>query len=323
MGSQLDNNFTCSQTRHDICTTIHHWQLRDLVSAGDTPDELLYVCDSSVLHYNAGTGEATAVLSLDWCPNSMTYAHGILAAGGPTSQLYVKDLREKRVLHRDPIGGSVNNAIHIAKVAGRLLLYACNNEYVVKVYSIEPHSLAANAAFRTPVPINYCALSPDGRFLSCVGDCSETMVYAVRESTYSRIHTFHEALDTGISTAWSPTGTLMASAHQDGSVAVWDMRSPEVVHRNRYTAAARNVKFCPGVLDLLAVAEHEDLVHLLDSRMWSATQTLNAGCGQCHDISGISFSPSADRLWVGLDDCVLSYDLDTVGRRTFGHGSLC
>ncbi|GIL63331.1 hypothetical protein Vafri_17290 [Volvox africanus] len=127
MGSLAEPAFTTSQARHDLTTTIHHWQLRDLVVAGDTSDELLYVCDSSVFQYNRRTSEVTAVLSLDWTPNSMTYAHGMLAAGGPSSQLCLKDLREKRVIHRDPLGGSVNNAVHISKMAGQLLLYACNN----------------------------------------------------------------------------------------------------------------------------------------------------------------------------------------------------
>jgi hypothetical protein len=43
-------------------------------------------------------------------------------------------------------------------------------------------SLVSRATIRNPVPVNYCALSPDGRRLSAVGDCENTMVYAVRES---------------------------------------------------------------------------------------------------------------------------------------------
>ncbi|GLI70916.1 hypothetical protein VaNZ11_015944 [Volvox africanus] len=323
MGSLAEPAFTTSQAQHDLTTTIHHWQLRDLVAAGDTSDELLYVCDSSVFQYNSRTSEVTAVLSLDWTPNSMTYAHGMLAAGGPSSQLCLKDLREKRVLHRDPLGGSVNNAVHIAKMAGQLLLYACNNDHFVKVFNIGPQGLTPRTSFRTQVPINYCALSPDERFLSCVGDCAETIVYAARESSYSRLHSFREAHDTGSSTAWSPSGTYLASAHQDGTLAVWDIRSLSLVHRYQLTTACRNVKFSPGVMDLMAFAEHEDTVHIVDVRQWANVQLLNAGCGQGRDISGISFAGAADRLWVGLDDCVMSYDLDTVGRRAFGYGSLC
>ena len=44
---------------------------------------------------------------------------------------------------------------------------------------------------------------------------------------------------------------------------------------------------------------------------------------QGHDITGIAFAAASDRLWVGLDECVLAYELDTVARRAFGHGSLC
>ncbi len=69
-----------------------------------------------------------------------------------------------------------------------------------------------------------------------------------------------------------------------------------------------------------AVGTHAGIV---DARAWSRVQHLDAGRGEGHDCSGIAFSASADRLWVGLDDYVVSYELDTVSRRAFGHGSLC
>ena len=91
----------------------------------------------------------------------------------------------------------------------------------------------------------------------------------------------------------------------------------------RLESPARNVKFCPGgVMDLLAFAENEDVVHVVDCRQWSRVQHLNAGCSEGHDISGICFTSGGSRLFVGLDHCVLSYELDAVARRSFASGAL-
>lgn len=44
----------------DCQTTIHHWQLRDLVAAGDSSEEFLAVCGDSVLLHNVTSGEVSA-----------------------------------------------------------------------------------------------------------------------------------------------------------------------------------------------------------------------------------------------------------------------
>ncbi len=78
----------------------------------------------------------------------------------------------------------------------------------------------------------------------------------------------------GICTAWSPSGTLLASAHQDGSLCVWDVRCAEPVHTYHLHSACRNVKFSPGVVDLMAFAEHEDVAGRVGC-CWRAS----VGCG--------------------------------------------
>ena len=116
---------------------------------------------------------------------------------------------------------------------------------------------------------------------------------------YELVHNLTEASDVGMCCAWSHYGTLLAAAHQDGTAAVWEHRSGRLVAKYRCAGAARNVKFAVGPVDLLAISEHEAVVHLLDARRWDAVERVQAtpprpphmSPGEAYDISGIAFTP--------------------------------
>lgn len=147
---------------------------------------------------------------------------------------------------------------------------------------------------------------------------------------YTLLTSFTEACDVGMCCAWNPHGTLLASSHQDGAVAVWDARSGACVSRMALSNAARCLKFSAAPLDLLAVSEHDSSVVLVDSRAWHSRQTVyvppgshtGSPRGRGLDISGIAFTPSGARLWVGMDVCCVGIDVDSVKRRTFGVSSV-
>lgn len=137
----------------------------------------------------------------------------------------------------------------------------------------------------------------------------------------------------GMCCAWNQHGTLLASCHQDGAVAVWDARSGSCVARMQLGNAARCLKFSAAPLDLLAVSEHDERVVLVDCRAWHMRQTVfvppspashhqGSPGGRGLNISGLAFTPSGSRLWVGLDTCCVGVDIDNVKRRTFGVSSV-
>lgn len=122
----------------------------------------------------------------------------------------------------------MNNALHIGKDnSGELRLFLSNNDKTVKVFSLPSMTVIVTLTF--PIAINYASLSPDGNFLVAVGDSNQTYLYsAVQNSGYQRIRTFSEASDSGMCCAWNSSGMCFASASQDGSVCVWDLRSTKV-----------------------------------------------------------------------------------------------
>ncbi|EFN56612.1 hypothetical protein CHLNCDRAFT_144373 [Chlorella variabilis] len=160
--------------------------------------------------------------------------------------------------------------------------------------------------------------------LVCVGDNRHTYLYQATPVCYRQVSVFTEAGDAGMCCAWDAAGSLFAAAFQDGSAAVWDHRSTRVVAHYHTPLACRNVEFSPAPLDMMAFAEHRSRCHVVDCRMWDRQQVLDVGSQNCEpDISGLAFSPSGRRLYVGTEGGIAAYNVDTTSRRGFPAFELC
>eukprot|EP00879_Flechtneria_rotunda_P017916 GHRR01018778.1.p1 GENE.GHRR01018778.1~~GHRR01018778.1.p1 ORF type:complete len:320 (+),score=107.99 GHRR01018778.1:118-1077(+) len=300
--------FTKGKEVHRRPTSIHHWQLRDLLSAADNEYEFYCLYDQTVYRYSAKTKQSSVVTNLEFAANSMTCRHQYVAAGGMQGELEVREMADGQVCFKGAVGTTVNNALHIASLSsGEHRLFVCCNDSTIKVYKLP--GMEGATTIRCPAPINYAALSPDGSHLVAVGDCDPTLIYQATPTGYTLLTSFTEACDVGMCCCWNHHGTLFASCHQDGAVAVWDQRSGACVARLALASAARCIKFSPAPLDLLAVSEHEDRVCLVDARCWGRRQVLaasqDAGAGLAGsparasrpvDVSGIAFTPSVSQL---------------------------
>ncbi|KAI3636520.1 hypothetical protein MIR68_005465 [Amoeboaphelidium protococcarum] len=103
--------------------------------------------------------------------------------------------------------------------------------------------------------------------------------------------------------------------------------------------AVRAVKFskCSSV-DLLVFSEHVSYVNFIDARTFdtgtASRQSIRLGSGSLSafnnsassnidvHLSGLSFAPDSRSIFVGLENAVLEFDVDTVSRRTFAKGAL-
>jgi WD40 repeat protein len=107
-------------------------------------------------------------------------------------------------------------------------------------------------------------------------------------------------LDYTFALAWHPAGNLLASGNQDCTTRLWDLRRPEtcLAVLPAVLGSVRSCRFSPDGT-CLAAAEPADYIHIYDI----------AGGLMAHqeidffgEISGISFTPGSEALYIGITD---------------------
>ncbi|KAJ2776283.1 hypothetical protein H4R18_005749 [Coemansia javaensis] len=234
--------------------------------------------------------------------------------------------------------------------APRLLV--CNNDHTVRLMSLPDLGLVTELTF--PTAVNYAAVSPDGARMCVVGDTNEVFLFNKRGDAFEKIAVLTASNDASFSCDWSQSSELFAVGSQDGCVTVWDVRSREKLaqletcQHGRSRGACRNVKFSPsGSVDLLAFSEHTSFVSIVDARSFDKRQALrvdpgprdgaSSGIGAAAaadlvdlltpdspalsgydmQITGLRFSPDSSALFVGLEESILEYTVDRIGRHSF------
>ena len=303
-------------------TTIQHWQLRDLVQCPYSRTEVFSVQRNRIVRHDLETMRSSTVRTLGFEPTCFAIADDCFAAGGQASQFELRNGNE--IVFEGSTGGSVNNAVRIAKDhSGQARVFVCNNDESIKIHAIDTGRFVGFV--RCVTAVNHCSIRPgDGRDLVCVGDNRHTYLYTARPTGYTPVHIYTEATDAGMSCDWSPSGWLFAAAFQDGLTAVWDIRCQSPITKFYTSLACRSVRFSPAPLDLLAFSEHRERIHIADSRMWPRQQIVNVGATAViePDIAGFCFSPCGRRLFVGTDETLLMYNVDTSSRRSFAKAEI-
>jgi len=314
------------QKKHNKVTTIQHWQLRDLIHATSSTD-IYYVNKKTINKYTTTENKHMKELELRFEPSCMTVGHGLVVAGGQSGQITMKLLAVDRTWKLETLEGKINNSATIAKVNGNTHILITNNDKTIKIFTTSSTGIEQMSEIRTPVAMNYASVSPDGNFMVSTGDSREVLLHSVKNNIYERIQTFIEAKDSGMCCAWNNSSTHFAVASQDGLVCVWDIRSRKPIsklHSEGTNIACRNVKYSPNSwVDLLVFSEHTSLIHIVDSRTYSNEQIIRTTPeSEDQHISGISFSPDCNRIFVGMEGYIMEYDIDTLSRRQFQTFSL-
>ncbi|KAJ2401461.1 hypothetical protein GGI23_001377, partial [Coemansia sp. RSA 2559] len=197
------------------------------------------------------------------------------------------------------------------------------------------------------------AISPDGTKMCVVGDSNDVFLFSKRGDDFEKIATLTASNDSSFSCDWNQSSQLFAVGSQDGYATVWDIRTQqkmvqlETFQHGRSRGACRNVKFSPsGSIDLLAFSEHTSYVNVVDTRSFEKRQILCAsstgnnallGGGALNNavqaafsmadspslmspdlqITGLRFASDSSALFVGLEESILEYSVDKIGRYSF------
>lgn len=171
-----------------------------------------------------------------------------------------------------------------------------NNDCVMRIVDVENSFKEVNRAL-FDWPVNYTALSPDGRLACVVGDATEAVL--VDLTTSERVAKCDKHLDFSFSAAWHPNGNIFATGNQDKSTRIWDKRTWRCLATLQgRIGAIRSLRFSEDGSYMLMV-EPADFIHIFDVRSnFHEAQEIDL----FGEIAGVSFSPDNDALFVGVAD---------------------
>ncbi|KAI9260798.1 WD40-repeat-containing domain protein [Sporodiniella umbellata] len=318
---------------HDQQVSVHHWQLRDLVLTDKQfRNELFVPVGNDIVKYDYTTGKKDLLLEdIGYKSTCIASGFGYLAAGGQHGDLILKDTKSdyERCITSSP-GCTINNGLCFSRCSnGEKRLLVSNNDSSIRVFSVPDLNLIDTINFKTPV--NNTCVSPDGEKMVAVGDDNSVHLFNISFSgKYELVRTMTVSKDANFSVAWNHASDKFAVSSQDGSVYVWDIRhtSPlarfKGVNPSATKGAIRCVKFTQsGGIDLLAFTEHASHVHIVDARTYNEQQTLKiVSTSYEAPTTGLCFSADSGRMFVGLDNAILDFQILTGARRRFPGGVL-
>ncbi|XP_057983738.1 uncharacterized WD repeat-containing protein C2A9.03-like [Malania oleifera] len=301
-----------------VKSTILHFQLRNLVWATSKHD-VYFMSHFSVIHWSSLTCSKSEVLNVSGhvapCEkhpgsllegftqtqvSTLAVKDNLLVAGGFQGELICKFLDRpgvsfcSRTTYDD---NAITNAVDIYHSAsGAMHFTASNNDSGVRDFDMEKFQLSKH--FHFPWPVNHTSLSPDGKLVIIVGDNPDGIL--ADSKTGKTVMPLCGHLDFSFASAWHPDGRTFATGNQDKTCRVWDVRnlSKSVAVLKGNLGAIRSIRYTSDGR-FMAMAEPADFVHVYDAKNGYEKEQEVDFFGE---ISGLSFSPDTESLFVGVWD---------------------
>ncbi|CAN6559147.1 unnamed protein product [Malus baccata var. baccata] len=304
-----------------VKSTILHFQvcwLRNLVWATSKHDIYL-MSHFSVVHWSSLSCTKSEVLNVSGHVTPSEKHPGSLLEGFTQTQVSTLAVKDKLLVaggfqgelickHLDRPGVSfcsrttyddnaITNAVEIYdSPSGAVHFTASNNDCGVRDFDMEKFQLTKH--FRYPWPVNHTSLSPDGKLLVIVGDNPEGIL--VNSQTGKTVMSLNGHLDFSFASAWHPDGMTFATGNQDKTCRIWDVRnlSKSVAVLKGNLGAIRSIRYTSDG-QYMMMAEPADFVHVYDVKSGYEKEQEIDFFGE---ISGISFSPDTESLFIGVWD---------------------
>ncbi|KAE8677251.1 actin-related protein 8-like [Hibiscus syriacus] len=299
-----------------VKSTILHFQLRNLVWATSKHDVYL-MSHFSVIHWSSLKHKKREILNVSGHVAPSELKISLLVAGGFQGELICKHLDRpgvsfcSRTTYDD---NAITNAVDIyATPSGAVHFTASNNDCGVRDFDMEKYQLSKHFHFLWPV--NHTSLSPDGKLLIIVGDNPDVML--VDSDTGKTVMPLHGHLDYSFASAWHPDGVTFATGNQDKTCRIWDVRnlSESVAVLKGNLGAIRSIRYTSDGR-YMAMAEPADFVHVYDVKSGYENEQEIDFFGE---ISGLSFSPDTESLFIGVWDRTYGSLLEYGRRRNYAY----
>ncbi|PNX96563.1 putative WD-repeat-like protein, partial [Trifolium pratense] len=192
---------------------------------------------------------------------------------------------------------AITNAVEIYEhPSGAVHFMASNNDGGIRDFDMETFQLTKHSCF--PWPVNHTSLSPNGKLLAIVGDNPDGLL--VDSQTGKTISPLCGHLDYSFASAWHPDGFIFATGNQDKTCRIWDARnlSKSVAVLKGNLGAIRSIRFTSDGR-YMAMAEPADFVHVYDAKQGFEKEQQIDFFGE---VSGVSFSPDTESLFIGVWD---------------------
>ncbi|KAF3943246.1 hypothetical protein CMV_030173 [Castanea mollissima] len=301
-----------------VKSTIVHFQLRNLLWATSKHDVYL-MQNYSVVHWSPLLRRGKEVLNVakPIVPtlirpgllsqslsrvqiSTMAVKENFLVAGGFQGELICKNLNQPGVAFCTKITtdeNAITNAVDVYhNPNGSMRVMTANNDAQVRVFDAENFACLNRFSFNWSV--NNTSVSPDGKLFSVLGDSAECLIADAQSGKV--VGNLKGHLDYSFASAWHPDGQILATGNQDTTCRLWDIRnlSESLAVIKGRMGAIRAVKFSSDGR-FMAMAEPADFVHIIDTKSgYVHAQEID----MFGEIAGISFSPDAEALFIGVSD---------------------
>ncbi|KAK7844096.1 putative wd repeat-containing protein c2a9.03 [Quercus suber] len=232
--------------------------------------------------------------------STMAVKENFLVAGGFQGELICKNLNQPGVAFCTKITtdeNAITNAVDVYhNPNGSMRVMTANNDAQVRVFDAENFACLNRFSFNWSV--NNTSVSPDGKLVSVLGDSAECLIADAQSGKV--VGNLKGHLDYSFASAWHPDGQILATGNQDTTCRLWDIRnlSESVAVIKGRMGAIRAVKFSSDGR-FMAMAEPADFVHIFDTK---SGYVHGQEIDMFGEIAGISFSPDAEALFVGVSD---------------------
>ncbi|KAJ0519801.1 putative transcription factor WD40-like family [Helianthus annuus] len=232
--------------------------------------------------------------------STMAVKDNLIVAGGFHGELICKYLDKPGVSFATKIAtddNAITNSVDISySSSGSMRVMTANNDALIRVFDADNFKCIDNFSF--PWSVNDTSVSPDGKLLAVLGDSTECLLADAQSG--KEIDKLKGHLDYSFASAWHPNGQIIATGNQDTTCRLWDIRKPSnsLAVLKGQMGAIRSIRFSSDG-QYMAMAEPADFVHIFDSQTgYESGQEIDV----FGEIGGISFSPDAEALFVGISD---------------------